>query len=233
MKEHIRIFIKKCLCPVKGYIVKRIRITPMIIYELDLNKALSRNKNKNLSFRFANFDDIKKFNYNKYAYDKNAREYAIEKLRKGDKCLLAVYNGEVVGYFWLMNGEMELSQYNHIPLQDHKAYLYRAFVIEPFRGQRILWAMHSYYHEFLKAQDKTKVLEIISIWNKASIKAHTKIGMKPIGMIMQIRFFGFAHDCISKATLRNINDNAPCSTKVPTGICCRMSKFITDFATAL
>ncbi len=235
MKKYIWSFIKKWLGPVKRYILKRIRITPMLIYELNLNKPAGKKSygNRHLSFEFANLDDIKNLTYKECACDRNAKKYAIERFEKGDRCLLAKYRGEIMGYFWIMNRAMELSQFNHIPLPDHKAYLYRAFVVQSYRGQRILCAMHNYYYELLKAQGKTNILEIISIWNKSSIKAHKRIGMKPIGMIMQIRFFGFAHDCISKASLRNINDNLPCSTKIPAGVCCQISKLITSVATAL
>ena len=130
------------------------------------------------------------------------KKHSKERLEKGDKCVLAIHNDEIVGYSWAMKDAMELSQFNLIPLPENKVYLYNAFVVEEFRGKRVNGAMRQYFDNILINEGKTTIVATISKYNKPSIKSAERMDPKKIGKVTQIRFFGLKYDYISKKDLK-------------------------------
>jgi len=196
--------IKKAIVVLSIYVC---RINKLIIYELDLEKPIKKIKPKiHLTFRLAEAKDIQAMDKENYDYSQRTKKYAYERLDKGDRCLLALHKDKIVGYVWIMNGNMELSQFNHIPLPWNKSYIYRSFVLEKFRGMRIVNAMGAYISNELRKENKRYKIATISVTNKSSIRAFDRVGYEKIGHILQFRFLGLKYDYISKEDLKYLQN---------------------------
>jgi len=178
-------------------------ISQSIIFELDLkNPDSKRVTNLEITLKIATKEDIKKMDKKLYNYNKKGKKYSIERLEKGDKCVLAIHKGQVIGYLWTMKDTMELSQFNHIPLSKNRAYTYKSFVLKDFRGKRIHGSMYNYLCDLLKKEGKEFVISVINTNNKASLKTKSSIKYyKKIGKIINLNFFGLKYDYIKKKDL--------------------------------
>ena len=162
-------FVKKALRSVfrNVFFVKK-----SIIFELDIERPV-RNifPSIELSFAMASEEDIDSMDEEHYGYDEKGKQYSKDRLKKGDKCILGIHGGKIVGYFWAMKDNMELSQFNHMPLFIKRVYLYKGFVVEEFRGERVFNALIAYLINMLRKDGKSFVVLMVGKDNKPSIKA--------------------------------------------------------------
>lgn len=172
------------------------------IFQYDIeNPGKKIESDLDLSFRLATKEDIAAMDEEHYDYDEKAREYSIDRLEKGDRCILAVYNNKIVGYLWSMRDTMELTQFKHIPLAKNRASSYKGFVLTDFRGKRIHPAMYNYLISILKKDGKRYIVSMVDLDNKSSIKTKQRGNYKVIGEIVHVRLFGFKYDFIKKQTI--------------------------------
>ena len=178
----------------------------LVMFELNLTDPINEIMSELLiTIRLGSKHDINSFSKETYDYDEKGKFYSLDRMNKGDKCFLAVSQGRIVGYLWLMYGEMELDKNRlHIVLPNEKAFVYKGFVIDEFRGKRILYCIDQEIIKELRREGKTAMLTIVARDNRASIKARERIGFKEIGKIIQIRVCGFEYDFISKGDLLRI-----------------------------
>ena len=185
------------------YIRKNIcGITKAIIFELDLEKSFPRITSElELSFRMAIKKDIDAMDEEHYGYDLKRKQFSKERLEKGDGCVLALYNGKIVGYVWTMNDHIDISKFNYIPISKNRISIYNVFVLKEFRGKRVWNAFDVYYFDIFRKAKKRFVLCVVDKDNKASIKSRERAGFKRIENVYQFRFFGLKHDYIKKKAL--------------------------------
>ena len=198
-----------------SFILKTIRyinssicgISKTIIYEYDLETPIPKIPiDLDLSFRLASKKDIDSMDEEHYGYDRDGKKYSKNRLKKGDKCILALYNKKIVGYIWFMYDNMELSEYKLVPLSKNKAYSYKGFVMEKHRGKKIHWAMYRFLIDLVKKEGKRYILSGIDSDNKPAIKIKEKDVYKKIGNIIHFRFFGLRYDFIKKGVLKYIQN---------------------------
>lgn len=199
-EEGIATFFRKAL---KFTAFNLIRVRKVNIYELSLeNSARGILPQVEISFRLAEITDIESMDEEHYNYNPQAKEYSVERLMKGDECVLALYHDKIVGYVWVMKGYMELSRFKHIKIPKDKAYIYNNFVLKEFRGKRILNAMDTFVIEKLRKEDKKYLLTTVAQDNKPPVKARDRMGFEKKGEILYIKLLGFIYPYISK---RNLN----------------------------
>jgi len=193
------VFLKKAL---KFVASKAFSIETLIIYELDIEGNV-RNVIPliELSYVFADKNDLETLNDERYGYNVKGMKYCKERMALGDKCALALHDGEVVGYIWMMQDKMELSKSNLITLSKNRRYIYKGFVVEELRGKRVLSGIDNYLIEIMRRDSKRFIVTWISEKNKSSIKQKERLGYKEIGRITQLKLFGFKYDYISKKDL--------------------------------
>lgn len=182
-------------------------ISKVIIFELDLEKKYPKvTIEQELSFRLASEKDINSLDKKHYGYDKKSKEYAKDRLAKGDRCILALHNGKIVGYLWVMRDHMELATNKLLSLPKNKAYTYKGFVINDYRGKRIHAAMYARIVNMLKKEGKRFVLSAVDSKNKSALKTKLKnrADYEKIGTLVHIKFFGLKHEYIKKKDLPNI-----------------------------
>ena len=180
-------------------------IDTMIIVEIDLKKPVKKIVPQiELSFRLASEEDIDFMEEKRHMMSQKRKKHSKDRLQKGDKCVLAMHNGDIVGYLWEMKDAMELSQFNLISLPENKVYLYNSYVVKEFRGKRVNAAMRQYFDDLLIDEGKTSIVATISKNNEPSLKSVARMDAEKIGKIVQIRFLGLKYDYISKKTLKNL-----------------------------
>lgn len=181
---------------------KTIDIRKLIIFELDLQSPVKKTyMQKDLFFKVATKRDIDSMNIEDYGDTERGRQYSKERQTKGDKCILAIKKGKIIGYVWIMKNHMELSSSNYISILSERVYLYKNFVLKEHRGKRVLNAIDYYLINVLRKEGKKYIVTTIDKGNKPAIKARDRIGFKRIGKIIQFRFFGLKYDYISKKDL--------------------------------
>jgi len=200
--EGIFILSKKILKYLKS---KMFQISKELIFELDLEKCVPRADSKiELSLRWGSKEDIDSMNEENYGYDQHGKNYSKERLDKGDKFLLALHNGKIVGYIWAMKDKMELSEFNHISLPFNRVYTYNTFVLKEYRGKRVQGAMYTYLINTLRRDGKRFAVDLTNTNNKSALEIKNKYRgeFKIIGRVIQIRFLGLKYDYINKKDLK-------------------------------
>ena len=185
------------------YIAARIfTIRRVIIFELDLEEPVKKvDCQIKVSLRLASKNDIESMNKEDFDYDQKGKKHSRERLKRGDRCILALHNDQIIGYVWVMEGQMELSIDNLVPLPKNKAYVYKGFVAEQYRGKRVLNYLDKFLIEELKKEHKKCLLKTVDINNTQAVKASVRMGFKKAGNVIQFRILGQDHDYISKEDL--------------------------------
>jgi len=178
-----------------------------IVFQLDLEKKYPQvDTGLPLSFRYASEQDIDSMDDKHYNLDEKSKEYLKERFKENGKTILAVYNNKIVGYLCLILDQMELAPNKFKNLQKNKAYTYKGFVLEEYRGRRIHSAMYSQLVKFFKKEGKRYVISTVDEDNKPALKTKLKnrADYEIIGTLIHIRFFGLKFDYIPKRYLGNI-----------------------------
>jgi hypothetical protein len=198
-EEGILVFFSKVL----RYIRKNIcGVTKAFVYELDLNNPFPKFTSElELSFRLATEKDIDMMNYENYFYDKKAKQYAQERLKKGDSCVLTLYNGMIIAYVWIGYNDLDISKFNLIPLSKNRVSTYNCLTLNEFRGKKVNNSTDHYINDIVRKAGKRYVVVLIDKDNKVAAKTRERAGYKKIGFVNQIRFFGLKYDYIDKKLL--------------------------------
>lgn len=179
------------------------------IFEFDFeNPGPPTNSLINLSFKIATEKDIMNLDEELYDYYPNAKKYSQERLKKGDRCILALHNGKIVGYLWTMaDSTMEVAQSKYIKISENRTYSYKGFVLKEYRGMRIHGEMYAYLIGLLKKDGKRYVISTVDTDNKPSLKTKRGGGYKMVGSIIHIRFFGLKIDYMNKKYKKYLQKN--------------------------
>ena len=198
-EEGILVFFSKVL----RYIRKNIcGVTKAFVYELDLNNPFPKFTSELvLSYRLATKKDIDAMNYENYFYDEKAKKYAEERLKKGDSCVLTLYNGMIIAYVWIGYNDLDISKFNLIPLSKNRVSTYNCLTLNEFRGKKVNNSTDDYINDIVRKAGKRYVTVLIDKDNKAAAKTRERAGYKKIGFVNQIRFFGLKYDYIDKKLL--------------------------------
>jgi len=137
----------------------------------------------------------------RYDYNQSAKKYPKDRLAYGDRCLLALHEGEIVGYVWITKDYLELSPGNLLLLPKNKVYLYKCFVVKKYRGKRIEGAMYSYLTDLLKREGKRFIVITIDATNRLALKTKQNDEQKIVGYLINLRFFGLRFDYIKNKSM--------------------------------
>jgi hypothetical protein len=184
-------------------IINTFFVNKLFIYEFDAeNPEKIIPSPLNLSFRLCQRCDIDSIDSELYDYSESAKHYSKHQFDQGDRCILAINNDRIIGYVWIMKNNMELSIHNHVPISAKRSYIYKGFVINEFRGNRVLNALDKYVIGLLKQEGKKFIVTSVSFYNEPSLRARERMGFRRIGTILQIRFLGLKYDYIPKKQLQ-------------------------------
>ena len=186
----------------RNILYKIFGIAKEIIFELNLESFSDTFQPRmELSFQFASETDLHAIHNEIYGYNHISINKSMERFHKGDKCLLSLYEDTIIGYVWIMKGCMERSSSQYIDLPDHRVYLYNGFVLEAFRGKRVLNSMDSFLIHRFKKEHKRSLVTVVARDNISSIKARERMDFKRVGHITVIGLLGYEYGHIPKKDL--------------------------------
>ena len=178
-----------------------------IIFELDTEKKYPKvDTGLNISFRLATEEDLASMNNELYDYNSIGMKYARNRLKAGDRCILTIHNNKIVAYIWVMRGFIELKQDKLLKLPDNKAYTYKGYVLNEYRGKRIHSVMYGYLVNMLKKEGVRYVFSAVDKDNKSALqtKLKNRADYDLVGTLSHIKFFRFSVDYIKKKDLPRI-----------------------------
>lgn len=142
-----------------------------------------------LSFKWAEAQELNSLDETLYGYSSKDKEYTLKQLENGAQCFFALHKEQIVGYSWAVAGSLEVSRFK-LEMPDSKIWRFNTFVMEKFRGKRLLNAIEAYGSEQLRQNKKKVIVGFIHYKNFPSIKGRERMGWKRIGSFTSIRFFG-------------------------------------------
>jgi GNAT superfamily N-acetyltransferase len=114
------------------------------------------------------------------------------RIRNGDRCCVAKYNGQIIHASWIAFGTC----YSYLldreyELADNEAYWYGAYALPEFRGKGIHPATGCHILQLLKGRRYKRILAFIEPENSAAMRMPEKLGYDKIGITGFIEVFGF------------------------------------------
>lgn len=168
-----------------------------LIFELKLEDFVPISSKIELVHRKATWDDIEALlAAGDYSIDYDDTEYIKERLSKGGETYLAVHNGKIAGYNWIMKGEMELSPRKLMKISPDRCYLYNGFVRDEYRGQRVINSVHTFIVKDLMEHNFKGLITTINSKNESSLKTGERTGFRKVGSIHQFKVLGFGFNFI-------------------------------------
>lgn len=105
-----------------------------------------------------------------------------ERLRLGDKCAIALRDGEIISMLWAATGKLYLHEAGTlIDTGDKAFYRYNSFTIPEERQKGLYSGCSRVLYDHYCASGRTQVYGAISVFNLPSQLASQKIGNKIVG----------------------------------------------------
>lgn len=176
----------------------------LALLDLDITKPINHvTPTIDITYRIATVADLDSMGED-LGYDQKGRRFSRHRLTRGDRCVLAIHDNRIAGYIWIMEGEMELSQYKRIALPQSKMYIYKGFVSNEFRGKRVLNGIDTYIICLALAEGRRAIITTVDVNNRSSLVARERLCFKRVGEIVNRRVFGVEFDHIGKTELMRL-----------------------------
>lgn len=113
----------------------------------------------------------------------------LQYLADGQQCYIAKHKGQVVSCYWILG--RTFWEYRHFEMAKNEEYQTGVFTLTEFRGKGIFpylaretWQMQARTHPDLR------VLVIIEVNNKTSLRSHRKLGFTVVGRVGFVELLG-------------------------------------------
>jgi len=106
-------------------------------------------------------------------------EKLLSRLRDGQQCLGAKYQGKIVAFTWCNLASCHDSTYR-FPLKGNEAYLWDAYTLPTFRGKGLAPFARYELYKALKKMSRYRFYSITEFTNGKAIKFKSKLKAKPI-----------------------------------------------------
>jgi GNAT superfamily N-acetyltransferase len=115
-----------------------------------------------------------------------------QRLRNGDKCIVASIRGRVVGYEWICDsGVHREAEWDYpITIPGGYVYAYDAFIDPAYRNTGVWLRFKQYLAGWMAAQGKQGVLTFVDYGNWPSLRTHLRFGFQPTGSVLALRIAG-------------------------------------------
>jgi L-amino acid N-acyltransferase YncA len=122
----------------------------------------------------------------------HSREIFAARFDTGDRCIVAMAGGNVVGYEWFCaNATHHETAWNYtIDVPDGCVYAYDAFIDPAFRNSGIWLRFKAMLADWMLATDKHWVLTFVDYGNDASLRTHQRFGFKRAQTIVAVKVLG-------------------------------------------
>jgi hypothetical protein len=117
-----------------------------------------------------------------------SKEDLVERLRRGNRCLGFRRQRDLVAFSWC-----DLEQCNfrgfQFPLQENEAYLFDAYTLVPYRGQRLAAAVRCALYRELAAIGKTRLLSLSYALDKPAVKFKERLNAQKLELLLFVELF--------------------------------------------
>jgi GNAT superfamily N-acetyltransferase len=123
----------------------------------------------------------------------NTRDAFLRRFSSNDYCVVAVFDGRVVGYEWFCDKPLYVEErYSlEIAVPSDGIYAYDGFILPEHRLAGIWVKFQSVYlRELMQKLHRQKIVTIIDYGNSLSMNTHLRFGFKLVRKIFVIRIFG-------------------------------------------
>jgi L-amino acid N-acyltransferase YncA len=113
-------------------------------------------------------------------------------LGRGERCVVAVDNDEIVGFEWFSAAGFYLEErFNYkIIIPPDAVYTYDAYIKENFRLRGIWVQFQALIKQWMDSNNKKKIIALIDYGNDHSIKTHVRFGFQIYQDVIWINVFG-------------------------------------------
>ena len=117
-----------------------------------------------------------------------SREELVERLRRGNRCLGFRRQRDLVAFSWC-----DLEQCNfrgfQFPLQENEAYLFDAFTLVPYRGQRLAALVRLALYRELAAIGKTRLLSLSYVLDRPAVRFKQQLNAERLELLLFVELF--------------------------------------------
>lgn len=148
-----------------------------------------------IDVKIVSIEDIKRGKYNgvmlAFGDDRETHQEALDRLRSGDVCFIAVICGTVVGFSWLYFRRIKYEQAyeREMEINGTEALIYNLEVFKQFRKSGVSNKLNEKQLRYLKSKNYKKALVIIKFDNIPSIKSFERLGFMPIKYLTNHKIF--------------------------------------------
>jgi len=164
------------------------KIKIAVFYELRFDGApMHVNAKKTVEIKKGGISDIEKL-----VSCQNKKDIFLKRFKSGENCLLAIVDGQVVGYEWFCTGAKHIEErYGYeITIPAKVMYAYDAYVLPTYRKQKIWSQLLEASSKLMTENNKTGILSFVDYGNDISLNVHKKFGFLQVKSILFLKFFG-------------------------------------------
>jgi len=178
-----------------------------LVFEAGLDELRPAEARVPARFMSGNQNDLPRMSEAVHDYDAPAQEFALERLRAGDRLTLAESGNQIVFYSWLMFGQLDMGMRRYLPISSDTAYLYRLFTVAAYRGRRLAAAYFWLIRDQLRQQNMQRVVSWVEARNRVSRRAFEAAGFREIGCIWHVQVFFRTYFLISPTLRARLREN--------------------------
>jgi L-amino acid N-acyltransferase YncA len=111
---------------------------------------------------------------------------------RGDRCVVAIADGRVVGYEWFSDRPVHHeAEWNYgIAVPPDAVYAYDAYIAPTHRNSGVWLRFKAHLAEWMAMHGKREVITFIDEGNVASWNTHVRFGFRPADTVLAIRVLG-------------------------------------------
>jgi GNAT superfamily N-acetyltransferase len=134
--------------------------------------------------RFATVDDL-----GGLAQLQNKGDLFRDRLADGDRCVIALADGRIIGYEWFSESLVhhETAWGYHIAIPGGYIYAYDAYIDPAYRNTGVWLRFKAYLGEWMAVRGKRGVLTFVDYGNWPSLRTHLRFGFEPTESVLALR----------------------------------------------
>ena len=115
-----------------------------------------------------------------------------QRFAQGDRCVVAIADGRVIGYEWFSESAShhETGWGYRITIPGGYVYAYDAFIDPAYRNTGVWLRFKAHLAEWMAARGKRGVLTFVDYGNWPSLRTHLRFGFQPAHTVLALRVLG-------------------------------------------
>lgn len=122
----------------------------------------------------------------------NKPELFAEWLDRGEHCVVALADDEIIGFAWFSSAEFHIEDRSRfsLPIPADAIYCFDAFIKEDYRLRGIWVQLQWFIKQWMDTVGKTRIMTMVDFGNDLSIKTHVRFGYKVTQDVLGLAVLG-------------------------------------------